>query len=62
VGFGLGLFTADPLPESLVEATDLLEQPYPVAVFEIQQIVQSPMEVVGQERDLAPELVDGVSL
>jgi hypothetical protein len=57
-----GLVTADPLPESLVQAADLFEQPYPVAVFEIQQIVQAPVEVIGQERDLPPELVDGVTL
>jgi hypothetical protein len=56
------LLTADPLPEFLVEAADLLEEPDPVAVFEVQQVVQPPVQVVGQVRDLPPELVDGVTL
>jgi hypothetical protein len=37
------LLTLDPLPESLVQAADLLEQPNAVAVFEIQQLIKAPM-------------------
>jgi hypothetical protein len=55
------LATNDSLPRALVQAGDLLEQPDPVAVFEIQQGVQAPVQVVRQVGDLLPDLVDGVT-
>jgi hypothetical protein len=55
------LFTGHSLPESFVQRADLLQEPDPVAVFEVQQLVQAPVQVVGQVRDLPPELVDGVT-
>jgi len=55
------LATSDSLPCPLVQAGDLLEQPDPVAVFEVQQGVQTPVQVVREVSDLLPELVDGVA-
>jgi hypothetical protein len=49
------------LPCPLVQAGDLLEQPDPVAVFEVQQGIETPVQVVREISDLLPELVDGVS-
>jgi hypothetical protein len=48
------------LPCAFVQAADLLEQPDPVPVFQIEQPVEVPMQVVRQEGDLLPQLVVGV--
>jgi hypothetical protein len=48
------------LPGTLVQVADLLQEPDPVTVFEIQQPVEAPMQVVRQIGDLLPQLVDGV--
>jgi hypothetical protein len=45
------------LPCSSVQSGDLLQQPHPVAVLEVEQVVQPPMQVVGQVAQLLPELV-----
>jgi hypothetical protein len=55
------LATDDSLPCPLVQARDLFQQPYPVAVFEIQQVVEPPVQVVREVGDLLPDLVDGVA-
>jgi hypothetical protein len=55
------LATDDSLPCPFVQAGHLFEQPDPVAVFEIQQWVESPVQVVREVRDLLPDLVDGVT-
>jgi hypothetical protein len=55
------LATDDSLPCPFVQAGDLFEQPDPVAVFEIQQWVEPPVQVVREVRDLLPDLVDGVA-
>jgi hypothetical protein len=54
------LATDDSLPGSLVQVADLLEEPDPVAVFEVEQPVETPVQVVRQVRDLLPQLVDGI--
>jgi hypothetical protein len=55
------LATNDSLPRALVQAGDLFEEPDPIAVFEIQQGVEAPVQVVRQVGDLLPDLVDGVA-
>jgi len=46
-----------PLQCPLVQVGDLPEQAHPVAVLEIQQTVQAPMDVVGQIDDLLPQII-----
>jgi hypothetical protein len=48
------------LPCAFVQAADLLQQPDAVPVFEVQQPVEVPVQVVRQEGDLLPQLVVGV--
>jgi hypothetical protein len=48
------------LPCALVQAADLLEQADPVAVLQVEQPVEVPVQVVRQEGDLLPQLVVGV--
>jgi hypothetical protein len=48
------------LPCAFVQPAHLAQQPDPVAVFEIQQAVEVPVQVVRQEGDLLPQLVVGV--
>jgi len=48
------------LPCAFVQAADLLEQPDAVAVLQVEQPVQVPVQVVRQEGDLLPQLVVGV--
>jgi hypothetical protein len=48
------------LPCAFVQAADLLQEADPVAVLQIQEAVQVPMQVVRQEGDLLPQLVVGV--
>jgi hypothetical protein len=45
------------LPCAFVQAAHLLQEPDPVAVFEVEQAVEVPVQVVGEEGDLLPELV-----
>jgi hypothetical protein len=45
---------------AFVQAADLLQEADPVAVLQIQQTVQVPVQVVRQEGDLLPQLVVGV--
>jgi hypothetical protein len=44
-------------PRSLVQPGDLVDQPGPVGVLEVEQRLQLPVEVVGQVRDLSPQLL-----
>jgi hypothetical protein len=55
------LATVDSLPRALVQPGHLAEQPDPVAVFEIQQGVQPPVQVVRQVGEFLPDLVLGIS-
>jgi len=55
------LATDDSLPCALVQAGDLREEPDAVAVFEIQQRVEAPVQVVREVGDLLPDLVHGVA-
>jgi hypothetical protein len=48
------------LPCAFVQAAHLAQQPDPVAVFEVEQPVEVPVQVVRQEGDLLPQLVMGV--
>jgi hypothetical protein len=52
--------TVDSLPEPLVQRTDLCQQPNAVGVFEIEQFVQTPVQMVCQECEFPPEFVGGV--
>jgi hypothetical protein len=45
------------LPCPFVQVAHLLQQPDPVAVLEIEQGVERPVQVVGEVGDLLPELV-----
>jgi hypothetical protein len=45
------------LPCPFVQRADLPEQADAVAVLQIQQLVETPVQVVRQEGDLLPELV-----
>jgi len=45
------------LPCALVQTADLLEQPDPVAVLEVEQAVEGPVQVVREVGDLLPQLV-----
>jgi hypothetical protein len=48
------------LPCAFVQAADLFQEADPVAVLEVEQLVQVPVQVVRQEGDLLPQLVVGV--
>jgi hypothetical protein len=48
------------LPCAFVQAADLLEQADAVPVFQVEQPVEIPVQVVRQEGDLLPQLVVGV--
>jgi hypothetical protein len=45
------------LPCAFVQAAHLLQEADPVAVFQVEQPVEIPVQVIGQEGDLLPELV-----
>jgi len=45
------------LPCPFVQVAHLLQQPDPVAVLEVEQDVERPVQVVGEIGDLLPELV-----
>jgi hypothetical protein len=49
------------LPRSFVEAAYLAQQPDPVPVLEVQQLVEAPVQVVREEGELLPQLVVGVA-
>jgi len=51
------LATAYSLPSPFVQVAHLLQQPDPVAVLEVEQGVERPVQVVGEVGDLLPELV-----
>jgi hypothetical protein len=51
------LATLDSLPSALVQPADLLQQPDPVAVLEVEQAVEGPVQVVREVGDLLPQLV-----
>jgi hypothetical protein len=48
------------LPGAFVQGAHLLQQPDPVAVLEVEQGVERPVQVVGEIGDLLPQLVVGV--
>jgi len=56
----LELVTDHSLPRAFVQAGHPFEQPDAVAVFEVQQGVEAPVQVIGEVRDLLPDLVDRV--
>jgi len=45
------------LPCAFVQAAHLAQEADPVAVFQVEQPIEIPVQVVGQEGDLLPELV-----
>jgi hypothetical protein len=45
------------LPRALVQSAHLTEQQDPVAVFEVEQAVEVPVQVVREVGDLLPQLV-----
>jgi hypothetical protein len=45
------------LPGAFVQGADLLQQPDPVTVLEVEQGVERPVQVVGEIGDLLPQLV-----
>jgi hypothetical protein len=46
-----------PLQCPLVQPSDLPQQARAVAVLQVEQSVEAPVDVVGQIRDLLPEVV-----
>jgi hypothetical protein len=48
------------LPCAFVQAADLLQQADAVTVFQVEQPVEIPVQVVRQKGDLLPQLVVGV--
>jgi hypothetical protein len=52
--------TVDSLPEPLIQLTDLLKQTNSVGVFEIEQFIQTPVQMVCQKCEFPPEFVGGV--
>ncbi|GIE89667.1 hypothetical protein Are01nite_61470 [Actinoplanes regularis] len=48
------------LPGSFVQAADFGQQPDAVPVFEIQELVEAPVQVVREKGELLPQLVGGV--
>jgi hypothetical protein len=52
--------TLHSLPCAFVQPADLAQQPDAVTVFEVEQAVEIPVQVVRQEGDLLPQLVVGV--
>jgi hypothetical protein len=54
------LSTEHPLPRPFVEFANLFEQANPIAVLEIEQRVERPVQVVRQVGDLLPDLVEVV--
>jgi hypothetical protein len=52
--------TLHSLPCAFVQAADLLQQADAVPVFQVEQPVEIPVQVVRQEGDLLPQLVVGV--
>jgi len=55
-----GLATLYSLPCAFVQAAHLLQEADPVAVLQVEQPVEVPVQVVRQEGDLLPQLVVGV--
>jgi hypothetical protein len=51
------LATLHSLPCAFVQAADLPQEPDAVAVFQVEQPIEIPVQVVRQEGDLLPELV-----
>jgi hypothetical protein len=45
------------LPCAFVQAAHLLQEADPVAVFQVEQPIEIPVQVVSQESDLLPELI-----
>jgi hypothetical protein len=45
------------LPGAFVQGAYLLQQPDPVTVFEVEQGVERPVQVVGEVGDLLPQFV-----
>jgi hypothetical protein len=48
------------LPCAFVQAAHLLQQADAIAVLQIEQAIEIPVQVVRQEGDLLPQLVVGV--
>jgi hypothetical protein len=55
------LATHHSLPRPFVEFADLLQQPDAVAVLQVEQRVEGPVQVVRQVGDLLPDLLGRVS-
>jgi hypothetical protein len=51
------LATVDSLPCAFVQGTHLLEQPDAIAVLQVEQPVEIPVQVVREIGDLLPQLV-----
>jgi hypothetical protein len=51
------LATLYSLPCPFVQAADLLQQPDPVTVLQVEQAIQIPVQVIGEVDDLLPQLV-----
>jgi hypothetical protein len=49
--------TLNSLPSALVQTADLLKQTDPVAVLEVEQAVEGPVQVVREVGDFLPQLV-----
>jgi len=45
------------LPCAFVQSAHLLEETDAVTVFQVEQPIEVPVQVIGQEGDLLPELV-----
>src|SRR3954453_9049612 len=49
------------LPGPLVEGSHRAHHPYSVEMFQIQQVVQRPVQVIGEVGDLLPQCVGGIA-
>ncbi|GAA0568278.1 hypothetical protein GCM10010172_60600 [Paractinoplanes ferrugineus] len=52
--------TGHSLPRAFVQAAHLPQEADAVTVFQVEQTIKIPMQVVREERDLLPQLVLGV--
>jgi hypothetical protein len=49
------------LPCAFVQATDVPQEPDPVAVFQVEQAVEAPVQVISEVGDLLPQLIGCVT-
>jgi len=53
--------TEHSLPCAFVQSAHLAQQPDPVAVLQVEQLVEAPVQVIRQVGDLLPQFLVGVA-